>query len=49
MLIHAGAGGSGSLMVQLARARGASRVLATASTEEKRVLVRQLGADTVIN
>ncbi|APR76459.1 Quinone oxidoreductase [Minicystis rosea] len=49
VLIHAGAGGSGSLMVQLARARGATRILATASTEEKRDLVRRLGADTVID
>lgn len=49
VLIHAGAGGSGSLMVQLARARGAKRVLATASTKEKRQLVRNLGADDAID
>jgi NADPH2:quinone reductase len=40
VLVHAGAGGSGSLMVQLARTRGASRVLATASSEEKRSRAR---------
>lgn len=49
VLIHAGAGGSGSLMVQLARARGAQRVLATASTEAKRQIVRDLGADDAID
>lgn len=49
VLVHAGAGGSGSLLIQVARARGAARVLATASTEEKRALVRELGADAAID
>lgn len=49
VLVHAGAGGSGSLMVQLARIRGATRVLATASTEAKRAVVRALGADAAID
>jgi NADPH:quinone reductase len=48
VLIHAAAGGSGSAAVQLAKLRGA-RVFATASSEEKLALCRELGADVVIN
>jgi NADPH2:quinone reductase len=44
VLVHAAAGGVGSAAVQLARHLGA-RVLATASSEEKRELARELGAD----
>jgi NADPH:quinone reductase-like Zn-dependent oxidoreductase len=47
VLIHGGAGGVGSLAVQLARWRGA-RVLATASASNAE-LVRSLGADEVID
>ena len=47
MLIHGGAGGVGSLAVQLARWRSA-RVLATASARDT-ALVRGLGADDVID
>lgn len=47
VLVHAGAGGVGSLAVQLARAAGA-RVLATARAENAE-LVRSLGADVVID
>jgi NADPH2:quinone reductase len=43
VLVHAGAGGVGSAAIQVARHLGA-RVVATASTEEKRELARQLGA-----
>lgn len=46
-LIHAAAGGVGQLLVQLAKARGAS-VIATVSTEEKAALAREAGADHVI-
>lgn len=46
VLVHAAAGGVGLLLTQLAAAKGA-RVLATASTEEKRELARQAGADEV--
>jgi NADPH2:quinone reductase len=46
-LVHAGAGGVGGLLVQMAKQRGA-RVFATASTP-KLDLVRALGADTVID
>ena len=48
VLVHAGAGGVGSLAVQLARIMGAARVVATASSEEKRRLVLELGADEAI-
>jgi NADPH:quinone reductase len=48
VLIHAAAGGSGSAAIQLAKLRGA-RVFATAGTEEKVQLCRDLGADVAIN
>lgn len=48
VLIHAAAGGSGSAAVQLAKAVGA-RVFATAGTDEKVQLCRDLGADVAIN
>ncbi len=48
VLIHAAAGGSGSAAIQLAVHRGA-RVLATAGTDEKVNLCRELGADVAIN
>jgi NADPH2:quinone reductase len=44
VLVHAAAGGVGSAAVQLARHLGA-RVIATASTEEKRRFALELGAD----
>jgi NADPH:quinone reductase len=46
-LIHAGAGGVGLLLIQMAKMRGA-RVLTTVSTEEKEALARGAGADEVI-
>jgi NADPH2:quinone reductase len=46
-LIHAAAGGTGQLLVQMAKAAGA-RVLATVSTEAKAELARSAGADEVI-
>lgn len=48
VLIHAAAGGSGSAAIQLAKVAGA-RVFATASSEAKLQLCRELGADVVIN
>jgi NADPH2:quinone reductase len=48
VLIHAAAGGSGSAAVQLAKHAGA-RVLATAGSEEKVRLCRDLGADVAID
>ncbi|MBN9656254.1 zinc-binding dehydrogenase [Halobacillus sp. GSS1] len=49
VLIHAAAGGVGSLAVQLAKHFGAGKVIATASSEEKLKLARDLGADHAIN
>lgn len=48
VVVHGAAGGTGSLCVQLARAFGAGRVIATASTEEKRAFAKELGADVAI-
>jgi NADPH2:quinone reductase len=45
VVVHAAAGGVGSLAVQLAHALGAGRVIATASTQAKRDLALELGAD----
>ena len=44
VLVHAAAGGVGSAAVQLAKHFGC-RVVATASSEEKRAFARELGAD----
>ncbi|MEU4608617.1 zinc-binding dehydrogenase [Kribbella sp. NPDC023972] len=49
VLVHAGAGGVGSLAVQLAKLWGAGRVIATASSEEKRKQALELGADEAID
>ena len=47
-LVHAAAGGVGLLLCQMAKQRGAF-VIGTASTEEKRRLAREAGADEVID
>jgi NADPH2:quinone reductase len=49
VVVHAAAGGTGSLAVQLARMFGAGRVIATASTEDKRNLALELGADAAVD
>ena len=46
-LVHAGAGGTGLLLIQMAKRVGA-RVFATVSTEEKAALAREAGADKAI-
>jgi NADPH2:quinone reductase len=48
VLVVSGAGGVGSLAVQLAKPLGAGRVIATASSDEKRALCLELGADAAI-
>jgi NADPH2:quinone reductase len=48
VVVHAAAGGVGTLSVQLAKLWGAGRVIATASSEEKRGLALSLGADVAI-
>lgn len=47
VLVHAGAGGVGLLLTQIAKIKGA-RVITTVSTEEKAELSREAGADEVI-
>ena len=47
-LVHAAAGGTGRLLVQMAKLRGAE-VVATVGSDEKAELARSAGADHVIN
>jgi NADPH:quinone reductase len=49
VLIHAAAGGVGTVAIQLAKIMGAKKVIATASNNEKLELARSLGADVTIN
>ncbi|TAM90301.1 MAG: NADPH:quinone oxidoreductase family protein [Jatrophihabitans sp.] len=49
VVVHAGAGGVGTIAVQLARRWGAGRVIATASSEQKRRLTLDLGADAAVD
>lgn len=49
VVIHAAAGGVGSLAVQLAKAWGAGRVIGVASSPDKRELVERLGADATVD
>jgi NADPH2:quinone reductase len=48
IVVEAAAGGTGTLAVQLAKRAGA-RVIGLASSEEKRELVRSLGADAAVD
>lgn len=48
LLVHAGAGGVGSAAIQLGKAAGAT-VLATAGSDQKVAICRELGADHAIN
>ena len=47
VLVHAGAGGMGLLLIQLLKAKNA-RVITTTSTDEKATIARRAGADDVI-
>jgi NADPH:quinone reductase len=49
VVVQAAGGGTGSLAVQLAKRMGAGRVIALASSEEKRELARRLGADVAVD
>jgi NADPH2:quinone reductase len=49
VVIEAAAGGTGSLAVQLAKRAGAGRVIALASSESKRALTLELGADAAVD
>jgi NADPH:quinone reductase len=49
VVVHAGAGGVGTLAIQLAKRWGAGRVIATASSDAKRQLTLELGADVAVD
>jgi len=49
VVVHAAAGGVGSLAVQLAKLWGAGRVIAVASTPAKRERALELGADVAVD
>ncbi|NEA31410.1 zinc-binding dehydrogenase [Streptomyces sp. SID13031] len=49
VVVNAAAGGVGTLAVQLARHFGAGRVIAVASTDDKRKLAVSLGADIAVD
>lgn len=49
VVVHAAAGGVGTIAVQLAKRFGAGTVIGTASSEEKRQLARDLGADVTVD
>ena len=49
VVVHAAAGGVGTLAIQLAKAWGAGRVIGVASSAEKRELAESLGADVTVD
>jgi NADPH2:quinone reductase len=49
VVVHAAAGGVGTLAVQLAKAWGAGTVIGVASSPEKRQLAESLGADVTVD
>lgn len=49
VLIHAAAGGVGTIAVQLAKLFGAGKIIATASTEEKLFHAEKMGATHLVN
>src|SRR4051812_5300294 len=49
VVVHAAAGGVGTLAVQLAKRFGAGRVIGVASSQDKRALATRLGADAVVD
>jgi NADPH2:quinone reductase len=49
ILVEGAAGGVGSLMIQIAKSMGVKRIVALASSEQKRQLAKDLGADIAID
>lgn len=49
VVVHAGAGGVGTIAIQLAKRWGAGRVIATASSFDKQQLCLDLGADVAVD
>jgi NADPH2:quinone reductase len=49
VLVHSAAGGVGLAAVQIARALGAGKIIGTVGSDDKRAVVRDNGADVVLN
>jgi NADPH2:quinone reductase len=49
LLVHAGAGGVGSIAIQVAKAGGAGKIIATVSDMAKAGYAKECGADLVLN
>ena len=49
VVVHAAAGGVGTIAIQLAKRFGAGRVIGVASSPEKRALAERLGADATVD
>ncbi|MBK5307851.1 MAG: zinc-binding dehydrogenase [Frankiaceae bacterium] len=49
VVVHAAAGGVGTIALQLAKAWGAGNVIAVASSDDKRALATELGADVTVD
>lgn len=49
VLVHAAAGGVGSLAIQLAKIFGAGKIIATASSTDKLAFAEKMGADHLVN
>jgi NADPH2:quinone reductase len=49
VVVHAAAGGVGTLAIQLAKRWGAGRVIGVASSPDKRALAEELGADATVD
>ena len=49
VVVHSASGGTGSLLVQLARSMGAGRIVATAGSPERREQALALGADVAVD
>ena len=49
VLVHSAAGGVGLAAVQIARAKGAGKIIGTVGSDEKAAAVRANGADVVVN
>ncbi len=49
VVVHAAAGGVGTLAVQMAKLMSAGLIIATASTQEKLDVAKDLGADVLVN
>jgi NADPH:quinone reductase len=49
VLVHSAAGGVGLAAVQIARARGAGKIIGTAGSDQKLDVIRQHGADVAVN